>query len=419
MRWLLGLFMLFSVFILIACERNDGDQTVEGEEAIKLVMLQEHTEISADNFKKWIIEPVSKKYPYIAMDLRTNIVGPRELEYLITKGEFPDIALTSLAGIMDHRVFQTALDLMPLIHKLGFDLAPFDQTALEAIRNGDQMDHLYALPLTLDFGALYYNIDRFDQRKADYPTDGMTWDDAIELSRKFGLYSMYPPQIADLGGQLSLRYVDPVTGRADIHNDRWLRVLLLNKAIHEIRFNAGATPGGFVERRDTAMMVNTSRRLADLEIAHERGLTMNWDLVQYPSYPDQMNIGPRVAGQFLIISTLSAYQEEALQVISVITSAENQLAMAKSGIPSARREPEMQDHFAVDNSFLRGKNYSGMFKSGPAQPYVYTVHDPDVLASLVEASQELAKEQLDINTVFRIAQEKANQWIEARNMGFE
>src|SRR5690606_7012773 len=150
----------------------------------------------------------------------------------------------------------------------------------------------------------------------------------------------------------------------------WRRILRLYGAINESY--TVATSIKFIEGGNTAMMVDNSCRLVDLQLAHERGGSLNWDLAQYPSDQDHPDVGLGISGQFMIVSTLSKYQEEALQVISVVTGEENQLAMAKSGIPSALSDPRMKDQFAIDNPFLQGKNYKGVFQSRPARPYIYT-----------------------------------------------
>lgn len=405
------------VVMIAACGSEESAVKDGREKTIELVILQDQMNIRTDHFKKWIAEPVSRKYPHISLELRPNIVQPKELEYLIIKGEFPDLILTSLAGILKHREMLTALDLLPFLSQMQLNPGLFDQAAIEAIRNGGSEEALYALPFSLDFGALFYNIDRFDARHLDYPTDGMTWEDVFKLSRENRLNAQVPLGIADLGGQLSLEYIHATTGRVDIHTHGWRRVSQLYGALS--KFDTRVNSNSFIERGNTALMLDNSRRLADLQLAHERGSAINWDLAQYPSYPEYPDVGPGVSGQFLIVSTLSQYQVEALQVISVVTGEENQLAMAKSGVPSALSDLRTKDQFATDNPFLQGKNYKSVFKSKPARPYIYTAYDPYVLAALNEVSKELAQGNRDINTMMRIAQEKADQLIEEKKMGFK
>ena len=50
---------------------------------------------------------------------------------------------------------------------------------------------LYALPLSLYSGTLFYNKDLFDRYEIPYPSDFITWDEVIELAQRF------PPKTVD------------------------------------------------------------------------------------------------------------------------------------------------------------------------------------------------------------------------------
>lgn len=415
--WLIGLLLASACVVMMSCS-GAVRETGEADDAVRLVVLQDRADFNEEQFERWIAEPVRRKHPHLSMDFRVNIGGSQELQYLISKGQFPDIVLTSLSGILEHRSLQTAQNLVPLISHHRFALEPFYQTALAAIRNGSGEDELYALPLSIDFHALFYNQDLFNERQREAPVDGMTWEEVIALSKSFGRHGLASPGIPVLASQYALPYTSERTGRADIHTDEWIRVLQVNHAIKTIEHNKKASNALFVEWRNTGMMASSSRRLADLENAHERGLAMNWDLVQYPSYPERMDVGPGVSGHFMLISTFSKHQEEAFRVLSVVTGVENQLEMARSGIPSAWDDSRMSENFAQDHALWPGKHYEGAFKSRPAEPYRMTLYDPSVIPALLEASQRLADGVEDVNTIFRIAQEMADQQIEERKKGF-
>lgn len=419
-KWVIQALAVCILFMIAACEKSN-----RGDNIVKLVMLVDGVELSDTQFATWILEPVARKYPHITIELQKNADGLAGLEYLILKGQFPDMMITEHSRMADHRNMQSALDLTPWIASHNIDLEKFDPTAIELMKMYGEDKKIYGLPFSLDFSALFYNADIFDKARTAFPVDGMNWEEIIELSKRFyqieseRVYGLATPDIDVLGTQLSLHYANPKTGRADFHTDGWIKILLLNKKIQEISGNLQANASGFVERSNTAMLASYSRRIADLEFAHKKGLTMNWDMVQFPSHPEMPNTGLGVSGRFLVISPLSKHKEEAVQVISAVTDQENQLAMSKSGILSALNDPAMKENFGADNEFLHGKNISGVFRSSPAKPFIATENDAIIVAQLAETSKEIIAGKQDINTIFRMAMEKADQKIAAKNGGFK
>lgn len=65
----------------------------------------------------------------------------------------------------------------------NIDLNRFVPTLLA--RNYGQNGELYALPFQRHLTALFYNKATFDAFGIPYPTDGMAWDEVIQLASRF------------------------------------------------------------------------------------------------------------------------------------------------------------------------------------------------------------------------------------------
>lgn len=75
-------------------------------------------------------------------------------------------------------------DLNAVIKRDGFDIDKFQPSIVESIKslgNGK----LYGLSATFKSRALYYNKNLFDKYGVPYPTDGMSWEDVLQLAARF------------------------------------------------------------------------------------------------------------------------------------------------------------------------------------------------------------------------------------------
>src|SRR5690625_1996906 len=102
-------------------------------------------------------------------------------------------------------------------------------------------------PVNIDNSAMLYNKDIFDLMGVDYPEDGMTWDEVIDLAKEVtrevdgvqyrGLATM--PATFFLT-QLSLYYVDPETEEPVVNRSEWKQGFETLKEIHTIQGNENA-----------------------------------------------------------------------------------------------------------------------------------------------------------------------------------
>lgn len=162
---------------------------------------------------------------------------------------------------------------------------------------------LYALPMSLSSGALFYNKDLFDRYEVPYPWDYITWDEIIELAQRFPTQMdegkpLYGLSYTSLSGPFSyiievaylqdLPYFDPGNWTITMNTPEW-------RAIWE-KFLPGMR-GGHFQMDPTAptsyydhpfflgqaaMLRETSYFITMMEKLVKTRETINWDIVTVP-----------------------------------------------------------------------------------------------------------------------------------------
>jgi multiple sugar transport system substrate-binding protein len=377
-----------------------------------------------DEMKRYIIDPVSKKYPWITVNVNPYVQG-KSLKELVAAGETPDIIIdTNIYGFTGWTDLGLNYSLTDLIKKHNMDLSRFEPEALDAIRAGTQRDDLIAIPYWRHFSALYYNKDVFDKFGVPYPPDGMTWDDAYELAKKVtrkegdvqyrGLEANVTERMAS---QLSLPYVDPKTKRSLLNTDQWSKVLSFAAKIHQIPGNSQITYHGAA---NDLLLKGTLAMLASVNIIFEGNLYTKpevWDIASYPTWPEAPGIGMRIDEHAMAISPTSKNKDAAFFVIQTITSDEVQMDMSRQGRFPVMSDPKFREAFGADLDYLKGKNMAAIYKTRPAKSFVPTKYDGISMGAINNALDAVVNKGVDVNTALRQAEESVNQQIAAQENG--
>lgn len=413
------------IFIVSACsDQSDGTTPAGGNtgDPIQMTMLQDGATISDEEFANLIAAPVKEAFPHITVEMHRNTGGDDGVSNLLVSGEFPDFMFTTYPRIKSHRLLDTPQELSSLIDKFDLDLSKFDPAAMQTSRiYGGSEDEVYAIPFSLNFLALFYNVDIFENFNVPLPTDGMTWDELIDLGRQVtrtvdgvqykGIGAV--PGVGDLSTQLSLARVDGDTLEANITTEGWQRVFDVLKRINEIPGNKRATRDEFLQDKIVAMIPSYDARIAALELLHGTPDEFNWDITQFPSFEDLPDVSLASSGHFLMVSSLTDYTEEAFQVIDLLTSRDNQILITEHGRFTSLNDQEIKDMYGINMKSLEGKNIKAVFQSAFAPPYPPTDYDSLVTPHLNEAVNAVIDGALDINTALRQAEEASNRDIRA------
>ncbi|MBD2862038.1 ABC transporter substrate-binding protein [Paenibacillus oceani] len=368
-----------------------------------------------------IADPVKKKYPYISIKTYRPGQGT-SIQELIAAGDTPDIVFTWNGDLGLFKELGLLEDMSGLALKHGVDINRFEPVVLDAIRSMSNNKELAALPFAVNFNALYYNKDIFDKFGVAYPKDGLTWEELIPMAEKLSRIEdgttyrgLDPENINRMSMPLSLTMVDAKTNKASVNNEGWKSVFELAKRIWSIPNNKPGTLNAtgrtqFMNDKNVAMLPVQNILNLGLEAAAAKGL--NWDMAQYPSYKNSPNVYGHVDTHIFSVTKPSKYKDQAMQVISVITSDEVQLLSTRT---TARLSPlkntELKKQLGADMAFLKGKHLEAIFKSTPAPAPTFSLYEFQARA-IVQKTFQMYFDGTDLNTTLRDAEMQVNQMLE-------
>ncbi|GGD79791.1 ABC transporter substrate-binding protein [Paenibacillus nasutitermitis] len=343
-------------------------------------------------------EIIKEKFPNVTFEF--HVVG--DLEKMVTAKEQIDIINYGDDGFLQLDQWGLLGDLTESIQAANIDLGTYPPELIERLKKLGPNGELYALPEITNpgktFWAMVYNKDIFDKFAVSYPTDGMTWDEVIELAKNF---NRTDGGVQYRGVEMMLNFdylmysINPefkvTDGKIDLSDPKWKQIFTTSKAAYEA--NGGwlpwpGYPNNWPVDKTTAMYVGvTTPMLHDSQNFPD----LNWDVVTFPSFEKGKPTVPLFLGTFVVPPT-SKNKELALQVIQAFNSPE--LVAQKPGTDK------------WDNEILKTKNQNG-FTNIPPSPFLQTLDIQkskiwDVMRPLME---EYLTKNVDVNTILQRAQE--------------
>jgi len=386
------------------------------EEPVKLIMAQKWSEINEADFNLYIVEPLKSKYPHITIELMKG----ENIPEMIAGGIIPDVIATWVNLISDYQELDLTEDMTPLIQKHGLNLDRFEPNFLETIRGYDRKG-LVALPYDSNFNLIYYNKDIFDQFGAPYPQDGMTWDETVELAKRVSRVDQgtrYRGLETDGYGKLALQLALPSVkdGKSNIlrEHELWKKVLELQKTINSIPNNEPIPDvhqrNQFIKDRNLAMFA-TGYNFNLLAQDSAKGL--NWDIAQYPSWPDRPNVAGMVDIHVAFVTKPSKHKDAAFKVLEILTSDEIQRRMTRSsGKLSALKDSSIKRELGADMPALKGKHLEAIFKGTYIPAYTATSRYPNASKLLGDQVTKYLNGEQDLNEALRSADEAIQKHID-------
>lgn len=437
---LLILLLVTSMVFLIACNDDtetstpDGDTTPNGEvnkdeepeepeqdpeEALEDVTLIYAYPWGEDGFQS-TKELVEDKFPHVTLEYVDGQTDhPQTFEDLIASGVIPDIVQmgqVNQISVLDE--LGLAVNHDEIIEQIGFDLDRFEDFIIEYARNRDpnQEGGLYAIPNGRAVYSLHYNKDIFDTLGVEYPTDGMTWAEVIELAEEVTReYSGVQYRGLDLDvpsdsfTQFNVNTVDPITNEVLIaESDAFRRYLEMVEA-------AVTIPGNYPEDNPGDLLHNWGGAWGEGNVAmtpqrtHFGWLsTENVDIVTYPVWEGYENLMPVANGGAYAVTEPSENKEIALEIIEFLMSDELQIEESRAGgHPSVLSSQEIKDAYAQDNPDIINKNIDSLFlHENAVGPELLQAYDDGVLWT---AAINYVNSGDDINEFLRLLQEQAEE----------
>ncbi|WP_028550308.1 ABC transporter substrate-binding protein [Paenibacillus sp. UNC451MF] len=419
--------LLIAVWIVLTtagCTPTEGSNSkergMEQESSLKPVNLKVLGIItfSDEQWDNIFVKPIQKKFPNVTLE-RLNEKNYRER---LTSGYVPDLLITSYASIPDLIELKVAGDIGPMMQKYKFDGTNFDKPVMDMFKSFPSFQFA-GLPMYKNPKVMFYNKDIFDRFGVPYPTDNMTWEQAVELARKLTVtdegipyMGLQPGGLSHLAGQLSLLQVDPKTNKAAVNSDDYQRLFQFLKQIQTIPgMDLGkANSDAFFKNRTLAMYDYwTTDGLIPLEEAHKTGNPLNWDLVTSPMFADKPGIHSMTDVHVMLMSEMSEHKDLVYQIMSYIASSEEvQSEFAKIGRAPVLRSDKVFQHFGENFASVKGKNLEAIFKTGFAPRPAPSAYEGLASKPVNDALSRVLSGSEDINTALRKAEEEANKNIE-------
>ncbi|WP_199613917.1 ABC transporter substrate-binding protein [Paenibacillus alkalitolerans] len=405
----------------------EGGSVKESATSDEKLTLYVHSN-SGDSVESWnerFGNALKEKFPNYSIEYipKTKEVGLKEL---ITAGQRIDIFWESIGGFSTYLLgHDLQYDMSELIEKHEIDMTRFESTAVEAIKQISGENKIYGIPVFNNTMVMYYNKDLFDKFGVDYPTDGMTWTEAAELSKKLtrtegdkiyaGLSSSETHML--LMNQLSIPFVDPKTQKATLDQDeRWRQfyeTVFVQPAVgpgyrEYMQAHENKLPNrkDFLEAQDLAMFGWLS---SIIFVFPEEFSKMNWDMVSMPTFDEAPGIGTQAYPTYFSVTNMAENKDAAMEVIKYLVSDEMQTSLSKMGVMPVINDEAIQKMFGEESMF-RGKNFSAAFYNKFAPIPYKSEHDRKVVTPYAKAAPKVVLEG-DFNTIFRTYAEESNQKI--------
>ncbi|CAG7618083.1 ABC transporter substrate-binding protein [Paenibacillus allorhizosphaerae] len=372
-------------------------------------------------YKKFIIDPVTRKFPNVKLELVRKGKGTNPSE-LVVAGTFPDILYNSPPRLNEYKDLGLLYDMSDLIKKNNVDLSKLNQPAMDTIKQVAGQGQIVGLPFWVNWSALYYNKDIFDKFGEAYPKDGMTWEEAIELSKRLtrtdnGIsYRGLDHSLGGFVGQLSLGYIDPKTEKpALLQTEGFKRSYEMLLSLYKIPGNqerTSAPKDAFLKDKTLAMWpmyADVPSWIAELEAKGEK---FNWDMVQMPAFKESPGVSQAVDSHNLHVTSSSKNKEAAFQVVMFLLSEQPQLELVKNGFLTSSTDKAINQHFGEAMPIFKGKNLKPVFDSKPAPKGAMHKYDSIVSSEYTKAYTAVENGSKDVNTALREATELADKRIE-------
>ncbi|MDF2717754.1 MAG: extracellular solute-binding protein family 1 [Paenibacillus sp.] len=422
------------VAILSACGSGQPNNTAGGEgkdsdevanHKVELTLYSRSAD-SQESFDQRFGNAIRKKFPNYTIKYMMHQKGS-EIDNLILAGTPIDIVWDSI-GLMFGSVLKPNLqfDMSELVEKNKIDMTRFEPTitdAMKQISNGG----VYGLPVMNNNLILWYNKDIFERFGIPYPKDGMTWEEAAELSKRltradggsqyFGLINS-PLHYLRMN-QLSLPFLTP-DGKTTLANPKFQDILnVVFKAPGDVtafkdayreKGNFGYTTNSFLKDQDTAMQLWPSSMHL---VWPEEISKLNWDVSTIPVFKEMPGVGSQAYPTYFFITSISKHKDEAMEVMKYLISDEHQTALSKMGVMPVVNDDKIKKMFNQETRFADKNFYNALFKLKLAPIPTKTIYDDISINALRAESDNVIRGRTDVNTALRNAEEKAAKGLEA------
>lgn len=333
------------------------------------------------------------------------------LEQMVATGVIPDFIHVNDAFLPKVEELGLAGDLGDLLKKSKYDLAKFPSYWIEKLRSYSKKGEIWAIPTTVPDNSnsavnphmLVYNKDIFDKFAVPYPKDKMTWDEVIELAKRF---NRNDGGVQYRGLQI-MNYADVMLAannptyitkedRVDLSGPEWKDHLRILRAAYEANGNWMPFPGFVEDWAKEATVAMFAGQASALIFKPENYPHLNWDLATYPIFRGGKLSVPGALGIYVIPST-SKHKELVLDIIKTVQSPE---------FNAGKADPWKNPILLTKNA----KAYTGI----PESMYIASKWDVAVTPILRKKLADYLTMGKDSNSTLSELQEEITKFIEVK-----
>lgn len=418
------------VWLLPACTGKDekaGEQQMKPENASEPVELVFFSNNGASEkvFDENYGNALRKAFPHYSIKYIQKAQGTSLPELVAAKTRI-DIYWDSI-GNYESRLFENGLqfDMSELIRQHGIDLNKLEPTVVAAMKqiSGGKM---YGVPVLTSNLSLFYNQGLFDKFGVPYPKGTMTWDETLQLAQKltrkedgkqyYG-FSTSPDHMIRMN-QLSVPNADLEKAKPTIGVDeRWKRLYeaVFIRPAQDAGYRDGIRalknlPGLNQFAKDQNLAMYAYLNTLPVSVATELK-TMKWDILPLPVFSDLPGIGTQSYPVYFGLTNQTKQKAAATEVIKFMVSESYQKELAGKGLIPILTTDAVKSRLGQDTEF-KDKNY-GAFLAHKFAPITQKspLYDSKIVAAYREQVIPLSLGDIDMNSAFRIAAEKAEKAI--------
>jgi multiple sugar transport system substrate-binding protein len=413
LRKIAGVLLAVTIVVSACSGGGTGGQSTDngsGKEAASAPKSANHDPITLklwtdaqtiDIFKNQVSPMVTKVFPYISFEYLSG-----KITDLVAAGDVPDLYSSGIQGLKDMAPVNLQFDMADLIKKNNLDLSKIDPGDLNVIKNlsANFGGQYYGVPIYSEKPALMYNRALFDKFGVAYPKDGLTWDDAYELSKKMTRTDQgvsYRGMTMNLkyifeNNQLSASYFDPKQNKAAVTTDKWKSIFtnMTRYYMPPMEDNSRDVINPSNER-DLFMKAQTAAMYAGVTAVLEAFPKdfNSWDVVSIPTMKEAPGLSIIPNSRFYYITGASKHKDEAFDVLKYMLGEEFQMAQSKLGKATVLMNSDIRKAFGQDSQQWQGKHTEALFYLKSANPM------PPRDSKLVEVGVTLVSSEADLFSV--------------------
>ncbi|TQR42142.1 ABC transporter substrate-binding protein [Paenibacillus popilliae] len=372
-KWKIGVLLLTVVALLGGClgEKPVLDQLEEGKGKIKIVHYNE------ESFYNEYGNYFNIKYP----DIEFEVIGYQdlyangneneafdydaELEKFIEKNK-PDVLLLTDKLFEKYAQNGKLYSIEQIVGQEKFDLEGYMPGLIDMIRSKGN-GTLYGLAPSFYTSVMYYNRDLFKEHNIEPPRNKMSWQEVIDLSKRFtgigsgdnqiyGFYQSYgdvQSAVSQIVSSAALNLFDTKGEKLLINSEGWKKAIKMGT--DAVRDKSIGIPsdeqrnGGmdelFYQGKAAMVMEGTwyAQQLKTRPLYDKKLKPINWDIVTAPIDPSSPDESSNVSlSEIYAVAADSPNKRAAWEFVKFVNGPEMAKAAARS---NNGRVPTRKDYF--------------------------------------------------------------------------